>query len=164
MVHAQLFPGDENSGRLVALLRRTARDLARDRNKNLILADGPPGIGCPVISSLSGTDLVIIVTEPTISGHHDLERVAGLCSHFKIPAGVIINKYDINKDLSGQIESYCRKEDLIVMGKIPHDASMTEAMVRGQVIFEYQNSSLTENIRSIWDMILHAAAAAVNRT
>lgn len=159
MVHAQLFPGDENSGRLVALLRKTARELAQAQGKNLILADGPPGIGCPVISSLSGADLVVMVTEPTPSGRHDLERVVELCAHFKIPSGVIINKYDINMDQSQLIEIFCRDHDLAVFGKIPHDVAMTNAMVNAQVITEYQSDGLSENIRAAWHRILDEVAA-----
>ena len=154
MVHAQLFPGDENSGRLVALLRKTARDLASEKGLTLIISDGPPGIGCPVISSLSGTDLVVIVTEPTLSGRHDLERVVELCAHFKIPAGVVINKFDINTDQSQQIETYCLNRGLIVFGKIPHDVAITEAMVRRQVITEYQPGRLSADIETAWTRIL----------
>ena len=159
MVHAQLFPGDENSGRLVALLRKTARELAQARGKQLILADGPPGIGCPVISSLSGADLVVIVTEPTPSGRHDLERAVELCAHFRIPAGVIVNKYDINIDQAEQIESFCHARGLKVFGKVPHDVAMTKAMVNGQVISEYQQKGLIDDIRQAWQRILDEAAA-----
>jgi MinD superfamily P-loop ATPase len=106
MVHAQLFPGSENSGRLVALLKTKARELARERGLGLILCDGSPGIGCPVISSLSGADLAVAVTEPTPSGLHDLKRVADLCSHFRIPLTCIINKSDINPAQSRAIEAY----------------------------------------------------------
>jgi len=164
MVHAQLFPGDENSGRLVALLRRTARELAETLGKKLILADGPPGIGCPVISSLSGVDLVVIVTEPTPSGLHDLRRAVELCGHFRIPAGVVINKFDINTGQSDRIGSFCDGEGLSVFGKIPHDVAMTEAMINGQVITEYCSNGLTDAIRAVWGRISEEATAAAGPT
>jgi MinD superfamily P-loop ATPase len=165
MVHAQLFPGDENSGRLVALLRKTARDLAEAKGLGLVLSDGPPGIGCPVISSLSGTHLVVIVTEPTLSGSHDLKRVAELCAHFRIPAGVVINKCDINLDQSRRIETYCQKHGLVVFGQVPHDVAMTDAMVKGQVITEYQTDGLAADIQAVWKQIRHhAETAAASQT
>lgn len=160
MVHAQLFPGDENSGRLVALLRKTARDLAEANGLGLIVSDGPPGIGCPVISSLSGTSLVVIVTEPTLSGTHDLKRVAELCAHFRIPAGVVINKYDINTDESQQIETHCQDHGLVFFGKVPHDVAMTDAMVNGQAITEYQTDGLADDIRAVWNNIRDHAETA----
>ena len=164
MVHAQLFPGDENSGRLVALLRQEARKLAEATGASMILSDGPPGIGCPVISSLSGTDLVVIVTEPTPSGRHDLKRVVDLCGHFRIPAGVIINKYDINPGESQIIETYCHKAGLTVFGKTPHDIAMTEAMVEGLVISEYQGGALCNGIREARQHILDKVTAAGGAT
>jgi MinD superfamily P-loop ATPase len=162
MAHAQLFPGAENSGRLVALLRKKAREVAKTHAAKLILSDGPPGIGCPVISSLSGTDLVVIVTEPTPSGRHDLERVVQLCQHFNLPCGVIINKFDINSSQTRGIESFCHERALRVFGKLPHDVAMTKAMVNGKVISEYQNTALTEGIRCVWDQILIAVAASAD--
>jgi MinD superfamily P-loop ATPase len=158
MVHAQLFPAEENSGRLVALLRQQARALAEAEGATLILSDGPPGIGCPVISALSGADLAVIVTEPTVSGRHDLERVLELCRHFTIPAGVIINKCDLNLDQATAIEQYCRARDLPLIGRLPHDAAFTQAMVRGLCITEYDSDVLSQAVASAWQTILNLAA------
>jgi MinD superfamily P-loop ATPase len=153
MVHAQLFPGEENSGRLVALLRQQAKALAEDQGLGMILSDGPPGIGCPVISSLSGVSVAVLVTEPTPSGRHDLERIVELCEHFRIPAGVIINKFDLSTDKTEQIESYCAKKGLILLGKLPHDVAMTHAMVAGQTITEYKKNGISQEIKRVWSNI-----------
>ena len=157
MVHAQLFPGQENSGRLVALLRQHARELAQERGYELILSDGPPGIGCPVISSMSGTDLAVVVTEPTPSGRHDLERVLELCRHFKVPAGVIINKCDINAEQSRALADYCAREGLELFAELPFDPAMVQAMVQGQVITEYQKDGLAGELALAWEKIMQTA-------
>ena len=153
MIHAQLFAAEENSGRLVALLREKAKEIARQKELNLILSDGPPGIGCPVISSLSGASLAVLVTEPTPSGRHDLERVAGLCAHFRIPAGVIINKSDLNKMQADSIETYCAKQGLTLLGRLPHDPVITHAMINAQAITEYQQGAFAEQVADIWNEI-----------
>ena len=154
MIHAQLFPAEENSGRLVALLRQQAKKMAEAKGLDLILSDGPPGIGCPVISSLSGAALAVIVTEPTPSGLHDLERIVELCGHFKIPAGVIINKCDLHVGQAGAIEDHCGKHGLALLGKLPHDPAMTEAMVAGQVVTEFSEATaLASEIKRIWNNI-----------
>jgi MinD superfamily P-loop ATPase len=153
LVHAQLFPAEENSGRLVTLLKRKARELAQQRQLNLILADGPPGVGCPVISSLSGADMVVVVTEPTPSGIHDLKRVIDLCDHFRLPAGVVINKCDLNANQSQQIKAFCDQRNLFILGELPHDPIFTAAMVRGQAITEYQSNGIAADIRQIWSAI-----------
>lgn len=158
MVHAQLFPGQENSGRLVALLRQQARELSDENGYELILSDGPPGIGCPVISSLSGTDLAVVVTEPTPSGRHDLERVAELCRHFKVPAGVIVNKCDLNLDQSQAIADYCAREGLELLAQLPFDPAMVQAMVKGKVITEFQQNGLAEELARAWEKIIQMAA------
>ena len=121
LIHAQLFPGEENSGRLVALLKRKAQELALKSGGKIILSDGPPGIGCPVISALSGTDLAVLVTEPTPSGLHDLERVAALCGHFSVPAVVVINKSDLNAVQVSAIEAFCQCKGFSVIAKLPHE-------------------------------------------
>jgi MinD superfamily P-loop ATPase len=158
MVHAQLFPAEENSGRLVALLRQQARIMAEAKGMDLILSDGPPGIGCPAISALSGAGLAVIVTEPTVSGRHDLERVLELCGHFNIPAGVIINKCDLNLDQAERIETYCRQHDLSLIGKLPHDAVFTEAMIRGLTITEFCSDGIRVAVETAWKNILKLAA------
>jgi MinD superfamily P-loop ATPase len=153
MIHAQLFPGEENSGRLVTLLKNKARALAEERQLNLILADGPPGIGCPVISSLAGANLAVVVTEPTPSGIHDLKRVIDLCVHFRLPAGAIINKRDLNHDLSRQIKTFCLQKKVTFLGELPYDPAFVEAMVRGQTITEYQSNGAARLIGQIWTAI-----------
>ncbi len=153
MVHAQLFAGEENSGRLVTLLKNKAKALAQERQLNLILADGPPGIGCPVISSLAGANLAVVVTEPTPSGIHDLKRVIDLCDHFRLPPGVIINKWDLNPDLSRQIKAFCSSKAITLLGELPHDPAIVEAMVRGRTITEYHPNGMADLIRQIWRAI-----------
>ena len=150
LVHAQLFPAEENSGRLVALLKKEAKALAKEKGASLILSDGPPGIGCPVISAMSGANLAVIVTEPTPSGVHDLKRVLALCEHFSVPAAVIINKADLNPDQARAIETYCREKDYRVISRLPHDAIITEAMVNGKAVTEYRDCELSEKLKTAW--------------
>ncbi|MFZ2447776.1 MAG: ATP-binding protein [Syntrophobacteraceae bacterium] len=150
LVHAQLFPGQANSGRLVMVLRQQAREIAKSFAKDLILCDGAPGIGCPVISSLSGTDLAVAVTEPTPSGRHDLERVADLCNHFQIACAVIINKYDLNHKEVDKIETFCRLRGYPVIAKLPHDPVVTKAMVRGLVVTELPETDFSLEVRRTW--------------
>jgi MinD superfamily P-loop ATPase len=154
MVHAQLFPGQENSGLLVSVLRQRARELAKEQGLELILSDGAPGIGCPVISSLTGTDLAVVVTEPTPSGRHDLERVLDLADHFGIPAGVIVNRYDLNLDEAEAIKIFCAGRGVPVAAEFPHDQVVTEAMVQGKVITEFLQGGLSDLIRQAWEDIL----------
>lgn len=153
MVHAQLFPGEENSGRLVALLKNEAKALAKQQNIDTLLSDGVPGVGCPVISSLSGASFVVIVTEPTPSGRHDLERVAKLCEHFRLPAGVIINKADLNAEESAKIEAYCKEHNHPLLAHLPHDKRVTEAMVKGLAVTELGESEIASGIKSAWETI-----------
>jgi len=152
MLHAQLFPGQENSGRLVALLKREARSLAAERGVDLILCDGAPGIGCPVISSLSGADLAVIVTEPTPSGRHDLLRVAELCEHFHIPIGVIVNKVDLNPAQAARIESYCAERGHALLARFPHDEIVTAAMVERRAVTEIE-CDFAQAVRTAWSRI-----------
>ena len=153
MVHAQLFPGEENSGRLVALLRQRAKALAQGHNLEWILSDGPPGIGCPVISSLSGASLAVIVTEPTPSGLHDLERVVALCRHFRIAAGIVINKSDLHEETSRYMMSYCKENGFHFFGRLPYDAVVTKAIVEGKAVTEYQDHPFSKRIKEIWTRI-----------
>jgi MinD superfamily P-loop ATPase len=161
LVHAQLYPGEENSGKLIALLREKARDLAESSGKRVLLSDGPPGIGCPVISAVSGTNLAIVVTEPTPSGIHDLLRVVELCEHFQVPAAVIINKADLNSQISEEIRLLCRNKNLPVLIELPHDAAFVEALVNGMAITELGASETTRKIRLAWQKILEKAAAKI---
>jgi MinD superfamily P-loop ATPase len=153
MIHAQLFPGEENSGRLVALLKKEARQRAKNQGLSLILCDGTPGIGCPVISSLSGANLAVVITEPTPSGRHDLERVAELCGHFRIPCSVIINKFDVNPQNSENIQRYCHDQGHDLLGMLPYDEAMVRAMVQGKCITELPSCSLSKALRDIWERI-----------
>ncbi len=155
MIHARLGIAEENSGKLVSLLRREARELAEERGLDLLLTDGPPGIGCPVIASISGATAVIIVTEPTVSGLHDMERVAGLAAHFKVPAMVCVNKFDLNIEQTRAIEEFSKKKNISVLGRIPFDRSFTEAMVQGKTIMEYDPTSESSlAAKEIWDKII----------
>lgn len=153
MVHAQLDPGQENSGKLVTLLKAKARDKAAQLHLDLILSDGAPGIGCPVISSLSQATLVLLVTEPTPSGLHDLERVADLCRRFRLPSAVLINKADLNPDYSDAIRTFAQARGLTVVGHLPHDPRVTEAMVRGQAVTEGPPTAFGTEVRRIWSQL-----------
>jgi MinD superfamily P-loop ATPase len=154
LVHARLYPGEENSGRLVALLRRQARLLAESKGAEMILSDGPPGIGCPVISALSGTHLAVIVTEPTPSGLHDLQRIVALCDHFGVPAAVLINKSDLNAAVARDIRSFCQEKKMPMLPDIPHDADVVHAMVQAMAITEYSDGALSQKCRAAWTQIL----------
>jgi len=154
MVHAKLGIAEENSGKLVALVRQQARLIAERDDLDYIIVDGPPGIGCPVISSITGTDLALIVTEPTISGLHDLQRVVGLASHFGIKSLVCVNKYDLNIQFTNQIETYCKSVGAEFLGRIPFDTIVTEAMVNGKAVVEYSSDGqVSEEIKSIWNQV-----------
>lgn len=157
LVHAQLFPGEENSGKLVALLRKEAKQVAISKGAEILLNDGPPGIGCPVISSLSGIDLVIIVTEPTPSGWHDLERVIELCDHFRIPVGVIINKSDLNAQVAGRIRSSCKSLSIPIVAEVPHSTDFVHAMVKGLAVSEYTQKSVSQILKIAWEKICSLA-------
>ena len=153
MSHAILKTAEEASGKLVTVVRNNAKILAEEKNKDLIIIDGPPGIGCPVISSLTGVDLVLIVTEPTLSAIHDLERIIGVTRHFKIPAVVCINKYDINLDNSERIEKYCFNTNIDVIGKLPYDTIVTDAMIHEKTVVEYLKSDFSNIVIEMWNNI-----------
>jgi MinD superfamily P-loop ATPase len=153
MVHARLKAAEENSGKLVALVREQAKYLAEEQGKSLVLIDGSPGIGCPVISSIAGATMVLVVTEPTLSGLHDLQRVAELTAHFSIPTGVCVNKYDLNHQISDEIKAYCSENKLRFLGKIPYDRIVVEALVHQIPIVEYSRNAIRETIARIWEQI-----------
>ncbi len=159
MVHARLFPGSENSGKLVSLLKRQAKEIAEKEGASLVLSDGAPGIGCPVISSLSGVSLAVAVTEPTPSGIHDLERVLGLCAHFRIPAAVVINKWDLNPEASQAIEEMARARGHLAAGRLPFDPLVTRTMAMGQVLPEAPPCPFTDEVAAIWKRIEEYAGA-----
>ncbi len=155
MVHARLGIAQENSGKLVALIRGEAKKLAIKNNLDLILTDGPPGIGCPVIASIGQATAILIVSEPTVSGIHDMERVGQLSKHFNIPAMVCINKYDLNPKQTEKIMAIAQKASMPVVGRISFDQTFTEAMIQAQTIFEYNHQSQASmEVRQIWDNIL----------
>jgi len=151
MAHAVLKTAEEASGKLVTVVRENAKDLAVKKKKNLIIIDGPPGIGCPVIASLTGDDLVLIVTEPTLSAIHDLKRILGVAEHFGIPAVVCINKCTINLDITKEIEEYCKRNNICVVGKLPYDTLMTEAMIKERSIIEFSDGVLSDKIIEMWN-------------
>ncbi|MFW6125540.1 MAG: 4Fe-4S binding protein [Chloroflexota bacterium] len=153
LVHARLGIAEENSGKLVAVVRQNARQLGEREQLTYMITDGPPGIGCPVISSVTGSDLALVVTEPTLSGIHDLERVLSVCYHFNIPALVCINKYDINEENTRQIEAYCLDQGAPVVAKIPFDNAVTEALVRGVPVVEYSDGEASRQVRSLWGRV-----------
>ncbi len=150
MAHARLGIAEENSGKLVTLIRRQGKELAEKFSADLLLTDGPPGIGCPVIASLGGASAVLIVTEPTVSGRHDMERVADLASFFKIPAMICLNKFELNPEQGEAVEAYARQKGIKVMGRIPFDPAFTKSMVKGLTIIEYGDSAGAEAVRALW--------------
>ena len=154
LVHARLGIAQENSGKLVALVRQKAREIAQKQEVEYIICDGPPGIGCPVISSLSGASLTLLVTEPTLSGIHDLERVIDVCRHFNVPTLVCINKYNINEDNTHQIEDYCRAQRVDIIARISFDNVFTEAMMHGLPVVKYSDGRISRQINLLWQNIV----------
>jgi MinD superfamily P-loop ATPase len=155
MSHALLSPGESNSGKLVTLVRQNAKILAEKQNADFIIIDGSPGIGCPVIASVTGVDVGLIVTEPTMSGIHDLERAAQLLKHFEVPPTVCVNMHDINKENTERIVRFCEDNGFRVAGRIPFNSVVTEAMVNGKPILEYTpGSDVAQEIERIWNSIL----------
>jgi len=153
MVHAKLGIAEENSGKLVALVRKQAKELAEKNNCEWVIIDGAPGIGCPVIASLSGIDCALVVTEPTLSGLHDAIRVIDVAKHFGVTVKLVINKYDLNIEMSEKIEKYCDKNDISLIGKIGFDKSVVEAMVESKTILEYQDTKIKEEVIGIWEAL-----------
>ncbi|MDD3322580.1 MAG: P-loop NTPase [Paludibacter sp.] len=154
MVYGRLSPGEENSGRLVNIVRDKAKNIAKENDLQTIIIDGPPGIGCPVISTITGVDYVVIVTEPTLSGLHDLKRTMEVTSNFKIKTSVIINKFDLNTEMADTIESYCIENNVSVIGKIPFDPQIVEAMVNCKSIIEFApNSEVAKLIKESYKLI-----------
>ncbi len=155
VLHARLGIAEENSGKLVTLVRQEARKVAEAKKLDLILTDGPPGIGCPVIASLGGTSAALIVTEPTVAGRHDMERVAQLADFFRVPVMVCVNKADINPDSASDIQHYAEQKGYTFLGPIPFDPVFTKAMVAGQTVIEYDNhTEAAAALRQIWQKVL----------
>jgi MinD superfamily P-loop ATPase len=149
-VHARLGIGEENSGKLVTEVRKKAREIAEKQGRDLLIMDGSPGIGCPVIASLTGTDMALVVTEPTLSGVHDMERIVGLARHFNIRTACCINKYDLNHENTAGIERWCQEQSIPVVGKIVFDPAVTDSVVRGIPYVEYSSNSSADEIRKMW--------------
>jgi len=159
MVYGRLAPGEENSGKLVNIVRDKAKQLSKQHNLNTIIIDGPPGIGCPVISTITGVNHVVIVTEPTISGLLDLKRTVGITSKFNLKTWVIINKYDLNMELAGQITAFCKETSIVIAGKLPFDPRVVEAMVNCKSIAEWApDSEIVHEIESAFEIITHGRA------
>lgn len=151
MVHARLHPGAENSGKLVHLVREQARLLATRENRDLVLVDGPPGTGCPVIAAATGAGGVLVVTEPTVSGAHDLARVLELTGHFKIPAAICVNKWDIHPEEADRIEAAARAAGAIPVGRVRYDKAATAAQRQGRAVVETGAGPLADDIRAVWN-------------
>ncbi|MDP8218287.1 MAG: ATP-binding protein [Candidatus Theseobacter exili] len=153
LVHARLGIAEENSGKLVALVRKKAKEIAEKNEAGWVIIDGSPGIGCPVIASLSGVDMALVVTEPTLSGLHDADRVIQVAKHFGVLVVLVINKYDLNHEMAGKIEEYCRQNGIKCIGKIPFDTSVVNAVVEGKTIPEYTGTKIKNTVAEIWAKI-----------
>ncbi len=154
LVHAKLGIAEANSGKLVSLLRKTAHDLAVKNNYGMIIIDGSPGIGCPVIASLTGISYALIVTEPTVSAIHDMKRLFELTQHFGIKAGICINKYDINLRLCDTIEKFSQNKNIKVLSRIPYDIGVTKAQIEGIPYLEYTKNGISKNIYGLWKNLM----------
>jgi MinD superfamily P-loop ATPase len=152
-VHAKLGIAEENSGKLVSVVRQKAKEIAEKENLDYIIIDGPPGIGCPVIASLANVDLAMIVTEPTLSGIHDMERVAQVSKHFGVLTKVVINKYDINPDNSEEIKKICQKGDIEVVAQLPFSQKVSESIVQGVPLVEFCSNGIVQEVSSLWERI-----------
>ena len=153
MVHARLRIAAENSGKLVSVVRQEARRVAESSDRDLVIVDGPPGIGCPVIASLAGASMVLIVTEPTVSGEHDLERVLGLARHFGIRSAVCVNKWDINAEMTDGIEGKAAAAGAVLAGRITYDPAVTRAQIVGQSVVECGDGPAANGLRELWERI-----------
>jgi MinD superfamily P-loop ATPase len=153
MVHAKLGIAAENSGKLVTIVRNQAKQIAEEQDATLIIVDGAPGIGCPVIASLAGADLVLVVTEPTLSGIHDMERVVELAQHFNIKSAVCINKFDLNEDMAEVIEQRSAELGTEVIGRVPYDVDVTKAQLQGKSVVEYSDGKVAREIEKMWETL-----------
>jgi MinD superfamily P-loop ATPase len=150
LFHAHLFAGRENSGKLVTLIKGKARILAAKQKADYLLVDGPPGTGCPVIAAVSGADLALLVTEPTVAGAHDLHRIVGVTQHFGVPSLACINKWDLNPAKAEEVATWCTEQGVPVVGRIPFDQVVTKAMVQGQPVTAYSDGTVSQAIRNLW--------------
>lgn len=153
MVHARMKPGAENSGKLVTEVRQAARRLAEEQRREWLLVDGPPGIGCPVIASITGADGVLVVTEPTVAGEHDLKRVLGLARHFDLRAMVCVNKWDLNPEKAQRIEELAAEAGAVPVGRLPYDKTFTAAQIEGKSVVDYPDSGAAQAVKQLWEKI-----------
>jgi len=153
-VHAKLGIGEENSGKLVTEIRKKSTEIAVEKSLDYVIIDGSPGIGCPVIASLTGTDIAIVITEPSLSGIHDMERVIQMADHFKIKTACCINKFDLNEKNSNHIENWCKKKSIPFLGKISYDEEVTNSMLQGIPLIEYTDHSVSGEIKNIWEKLI----------
>lgn len=153
LVHARLGIGEDNSGKLVTRVRREARRIAEQEGASLLLNDGPPGIGCPVTAAVAGVDAVLIVTEPTLAGRHDLQRVLALCRHFRLPVSVCINKYDLNEANTARIRDECRAGGISVAGEIPFEPAVSRALIARKNVVEFDCGPATEAVIHTWKAV-----------
>jgi MinD superfamily P-loop ATPase len=160
MVHAKLGIAEENSGKLVSTVRTEARKLAEQHGLGMVIIDGSPGIGCSVIASITGASLVLIVTEPTLSGKHDMERVADLTRHFEIPAMICVNKWDLNPQIADEIESLAGNRGIHVAGRVRYDCGVTAAQLRKLSVVEHQQDGCAEDVRRVWSIVVRELSEA----
>jgi len=153
MVHAKLGIAEENSGKLVAKVRQRAKEIAEKQNLDWVIVDGAAGIGCRVIASITGVDCALVITEPTLSGLHDAEGVIGVTRHFGVLTKLVVNKYDLNLEMTERIEEYCRKNNISLIGKVGFSKSVVKAMVEGRAIIEYRDNEVKDVISKIWDAL-----------
>lgn len=154
LVHAKMGPGEENSGKLVTEVRRKAKEIAIETNADYVINDGPPGIGCAAIASVTGTDLVLMVIEPTLSGLHDAKRMIELVKTFKTPVLAIINKFDINSEITGAVERYLAEKQIAIVGKLPFAAEMVQSMVKGKTVVEFDpDQIISREFFYVWKSI-----------
>jgi len=153
LVHARLDPGEENSGKLVTEVRQKARKIAEQADLDYVVIDGPPGIGCPVIASLSGVDLALVVAEPTISGIHDMDRVVQVTRHFGVKAACVLNKFDLNIRISAEVENWCQANYIPVVARIPFSEAVIKAVVNGKPMTEVKEAGISEEMKKMWTRI-----------
>ena len=161
LVHARLGIAEDNSGKLVTLVRTQARQLAEDRDLDLVLVDGAPGIGCPVIASLSGATMALIVTEPTIAGEHDLGRVIGVVQHFHLPFAVCINKHDLHPEVSDEIEAGCVEAGARFVARVRYDRAVTDAMVAGESVVDRGRDGAAADLVALWSSLREEVAERI---
>jgi len=163
LFHAHLFAAQENSGKLVTMVKQQARLRALDEGRELLIVDGPPGIGCPVIAASAGADRALLVVEPTISGVHDLERILATTNHFGVPSLVCINKADINPSRADEIAAFCAVRGIVLVGQVPYDTVVTEAMVQGLPVTEYDDGPVSQELCQVWERVREAAECPVDK-